>query len=178
MEWTSSSDQPQVICRQESCLAAARLLHGITFLAPQVGPAQLILVSGITIALRAAMRDEYFTIGGVLARVWRPTYPLLPWALTSALLTVAGVWDHWTKGAPVEWLVLGLAAYELMIGLLSTAGVDEEVPLQAQRNGDVTVGQVGPSRTVHGPLVQHFAADSTAARARAREGARTRREAV
>ena len=59
-----------------------------------------------------------FTLGGLLATAWRPSQPLLPWALTSALLTVAALWGHWTTGGPVDWVVLGLAAYELMMGLL------------------------------------------------------------
>lgn len=75
------------------------------------------------------MREEFFTIGGLLARVWRPAYPLLPWALTSALLTVAALWEHWTTGGPVEWIVLGLAAYELMIGLLAI----DETPVPSAR---------------------------------------------
>jgi hypothetical protein len=59
-----------------------------------------------------------FSLGGALSLYWRPRYPLLPWALTSALMMTAGVWDRWASGAPVEWIVVGLAAYELMIGLL------------------------------------------------------------
>ena len=43
---------------------------------------------------------------------------LLPWALSSATLTVAAMWDYWSRGADIDYLVLGLAAYELMIGLL------------------------------------------------------------
>ena len=61
----------------------------------------------------------FFTIGGLLARAWRPVYPLLPWALTSALLMVAGMWDYWSHGGRIEWVVVGLSAYELMIGLLA-----------------------------------------------------------
>ena len=49
----------------------------------------------------------FFTLGGALARVWRPAYPLLPWALTSALLMMAGLWDFWTLGGPIEWIVVG-----------------------------------------------------------------------
>jgi hypothetical protein len=62
-----------------------------------------------------------FTLGAALARVWQPAYPLLPWALTSALLSVAGLWDYWTGRGPIEWIVVGLGAYELMIGLLTAA---------------------------------------------------------
>lgn len=59
-----------------------------------------------------------FTLGGVLAKVWRPAYPLLPWALTSAMLMAAGMWDFWSRGGAVEWIVVALSAYELMLGLL------------------------------------------------------------
>ena len=59
-----------------------------------------------------------FSLGGVIARMWRPGLVLLPWALSSALLTVAAMWDYWSRGGSIDYLVLGLAAYELMIGLL------------------------------------------------------------
>jgi hypothetical protein len=82
--------------------------------------------------LRGALdvaRTGFFTLGGALACVWHPAYPLLPWALTSALLMVAGLWDYWTGRGPVEWIVVGLSAYELMIGLLA----DVPTPLTAPR---------------------------------------------
>ena len=69
-----------------------------------------------------------FTLGGFLATAWRPSQPLLPWALTSALLTVAAMWGHWTTGGPVEWVVLGLSAYELMMGLLEEDAPDLACP--------------------------------------------------
>ena len=76
-------------------------------------------VIGITIAFTESMHGHgLFTLGGLLATAWRPSQPLLPWALTSALLTVAAMWGYWTTGRPVDWVVLGLAAYELMMGLL------------------------------------------------------------
>ena len=59
-----------------------------------------------------------FTLGGLLARIWQPAYPLLPWALTSALLMTAGMWGYWSQGGPIEWIVVALPAYELMLGLL------------------------------------------------------------
>ena len=64
----------------------------------------------------------FFTLGHALARVWQPAYPLLPWALTSAMLTTAGMWDYWSRDGRIEWVVMGLAAYELMLGLLEDAG--------------------------------------------------------
>ena len=64
------------------------------------------------------MRSQFFTLGGALARVWQPAHRLLPWALTSALLMTAGMWDYWSHRGQIEWIVVGLAAYELMLGLL------------------------------------------------------------
>ncbi len=61
-----------------------------------------------------------FTLGGALSTVWHPAYRLLPWALTSALLMAAAMWDYWTRGGPIEWVIVGLSAYELMSGLLET----------------------------------------------------------
>lgn len=65
----------------------------------------------------------FFTLGGALARVWRPAHQLLPWALTSALLMTAGMWDFWSRRGPIEWIVVGLAAYELMLGLMEDEAV-------------------------------------------------------
>lgn len=64
------------------------------------------------------LNHGFFTLGGLLARYWRPAYRLLPWALTSAMLSVAGMWDNWQRGGPIDFVIVGLAAYELMIGLL------------------------------------------------------------
>lgn len=65
----------------------------------------------------------FFTLGGALSRVWRPAYPLLPWALTSALLMVAGMWSRWAYGAPIDWIPVGLSAYELMLGLMEESSL-------------------------------------------------------
>jgi hypothetical protein len=59
-----------------------------------------------------------FSLGGVISRLWKPGLVLLPWAFSSAMLTVAAMWDYWARGAAIDYLVLGLAAYELMIGLM------------------------------------------------------------
>lgn len=76
------------------------------------------------------MRDHgIFTLGGFLSRFWKPAYPLLPWAFTSAMLTVVAMWDRWSRGGAIDYTVLGLAAYELMLGLMETA------PAEASRRG-------------------------------------------
>ena len=68
--------------------------------------------------------DGVFSLGAVLARYWHPAYALLPWALTSAMLTVAAMWDYWSRGGSIDYVVLGLAAYELMLGLMEEQQVD------------------------------------------------------
>ena len=81
-----------------------------------------------------------FSIGGAIAYYWRPAYSLLPWALSSALLTVAGLWDYLTRDLQPDLIVLALAAYELMVGLLepdsqratSASSPADERPLHAQ----------------------------------------------
>jgi hypothetical protein len=70
------------------------------------------------------MTHGIFSLGALLARAWKPAYALLPWALTSAMLTTAAMWDFWTRGGAIEYTVLGLAAYELMMGLM-----EDEVPV-------------------------------------------------
>ena len=64
------------------------------------------------------MPHGIFSLGALVERAWKPAYRLLPWALTSALLTTAAMWDFWSRGGPIEYTVLGLAAYELMMGLM------------------------------------------------------------
>ena len=81
--------------------------------------------------------DGVFSLGAVLARYWRPAYPLLPWALTSAMLTAAAMWDRWSRGGSIDYVVLGLGAYELMLGLLEEQPQGEAHPdrrnLQTER---------------------------------------------
>jgi hypothetical protein len=93
---------------------------------------------GITIARFMPVlsrSDGLFSLGAVLARYWHPAYPLLPWAFTSAMLTVAGMWDRWFRGGQVDYVVLGLAAYELMIGLLLEGESCPVQPAVEERQG-------------------------------------------
>ena len=76
-------------------------------------------------------RHEFFSLGALLAGVWRPALVLLPWAFTSAMLTVVAMSDYWRDGGSIDTIVLGLAAYELMIGLLEESA---PVPRPARRS--------------------------------------------
>ena len=82
-----------------------------------------------------------FSLGGVIAHMWRPGLVLLPWALSSALLTVAAMWDYWSRGGSIDYLVLGLAAYELMIGLLEEDAETAAAADLARRERVVTRSQ-------------------------------------
>jgi len=80
--------------------------------------------------------DGVFSLGAVLARYWHPAYALLPWALTSAMLTVAAMWDYWSRGGSIDYVVLGLAAYELMLGLLEEQRADSMLRSSASAKAD------------------------------------------
>jgi hypothetical protein len=84
-------------------------------------------------------RGRMFSIGGAIARLWRPAYPLLPWALSSALMTVAGLWDYWTRDLSPDLIVLGLAAYELMVGLRESEAASS--PLGTRPAGEPSAEQ-------------------------------------
>jgi hypothetical protein len=81
--------------------------------------------------------DGVFSLGAVLARYWHPAYPLLPWALTSAMLTVAAMWDYWSRGGSIDYVVLGLAAYELMLGLME----EREAESLVERSTSIQPGE-------------------------------------
>ena len=92
-----------------------------------------------------------FSIGRAIAYWWRPAYPLLPWALSSALLTVAGLWDYWTRDLPPDLIVLGLAAYELMVGLLES--VPRRRPVRSVSGDERTLDEP-PSTTLFAPTAR------------------------
>jgi hypothetical protein len=62
-------------------------------------------------------RGDFFSLGGVLAAYLKTDSILAPWTLSSALLVVLACWDPLTRGGGVDTILLGLAAYELLIAL-------------------------------------------------------------
>ncbi len=58
-----------------------------------------------------------FTLGGVLARWWHGGPVWLPWAITAGVLLVGGCWDPMVRGAEADFILIGLAGYEMAIGL-------------------------------------------------------------
>jgi peptidoglycan/LPS O-acetylase OafA/YrhL len=61
-------------------------------------------------------RLEFFSLGGVLAILWRPRVRELPWIAASATLLLLSCWDVFRGAGRVDFILMGLAAYELVIG--------------------------------------------------------------
>jgi hypothetical protein len=62
-------------------------------------------------------RGDFFSLGGVLAACVKTDSVLAPWTLSAALLVALACWDPLTRGGGVDVILLGLAAYELLIAL-------------------------------------------------------------
>jgi hypothetical protein len=73
--------------------------------------------AGETSQNRNRWRGEFFSLGGLLAPLAGPLPHLLPWACSAAALSFLALWDPITKGGEFDAILLGLAAYEMLIGL-------------------------------------------------------------
>jgi hypothetical protein len=68
-------------------------------------------------SLPALPRGEFFSLGGLFAPYVTSRAPFAPWTLSAAILTALSAWDPITSGGAFDSILLGLAAYELLIGL-------------------------------------------------------------
>ena len=73
-------------------------------------------------------RGEFFSLGAVFAPYVKTRTPFAPWTLSAAILTALASWDPIARGAPFDMILLGLAAYELLIGLTRAESAGTEVP--------------------------------------------------
>jgi hypothetical protein len=62
-------------------------------------------------------KGEFFSLGSVLAACVRTRTPLAPWTLSAAILVALACWDPIARGGRFDMILLGLAAYELLIAL-------------------------------------------------------------
>ena len=61
---------------------------------------------------------EYFSLGGLLARVWSPRAQILPWMVIALILVAMGAFGAANAAGRVDFvLIASVAAYELIIGL-------------------------------------------------------------
>jgi hypothetical protein len=63
------------------------------------------------------LRGEFFSLGGLLAPFATTRLALAPWAFSAAMLAALASWDPVARGGEFDAILLGLAAYELLIGL-------------------------------------------------------------
>jgi hypothetical protein len=61
-------------------------------------------------------RLEFFSLGGVLRIWWTPRVLELPWIIASASLLLLSCWDVFDGAGRMDFILLGLAGYELVIG--------------------------------------------------------------
>ena len=62
-------------------------------------------------------RLEFFSLGGVLSMWWSPALLELPWIVAAASLVLLSCWDVFKGAGRVDFMLIGLAGYELVIGL-------------------------------------------------------------
>jgi hypothetical protein len=60
---------------------------------------------------------EFFSLGGVLATWWRPRNLVMPWVVSAAVLLLLSCWDVFGRAGRADFILIGLAGYELLIGL-------------------------------------------------------------
>jgi hypothetical protein len=62
-------------------------------------------------------RGVFFSLGGLVASCLPARMRLVPWLLAAVVLAALGCWDRVARGGPFDAILLGLAAYELLIAL-------------------------------------------------------------
>jgi hypothetical protein len=60
---------------------------------------------------------EFFSLGGVLSAIWKPRLVPLPWMVAAFLLVALGCWDLARGAGRVDFILIGLAGYECVLGL-------------------------------------------------------------
>lgn len=68
-------------------------------------------------ASRPRWRGEFFSLGGLLASFTPTRLTMTPWAISAALLAMLSAWDPIAREGEFDAILLGLAGYELLIGL-------------------------------------------------------------
>jgi hypothetical protein len=81
-------------------------------------------------------RGEFFSLGGLLAPFATTRLTLAPWAFSAAFLTVLASWDPVARSGEFDAILMGLAAYELLIGLTTERRSDSREQPSAARRPD------------------------------------------
>jgi hypothetical protein len=68
--------------------------------------------------LRTVPHGDFFSVGGMLAAYGRHSGgSLAPWLLSASVLVALASWDPLATGGRFDMILLGLAAYELLIAI-------------------------------------------------------------
>ena len=59
----------------------------------------------------------FFSLGVLVRRCWRTPSTLAPFGLAAGVLTALSLWDWIARSGRVDFVLLGLAGYELILGL-------------------------------------------------------------
>lgn len=62
-------------------------------------------------------RFEFFSLGGVFGFFWHSRSQLFPGIVAASILALLGCWDLFRGAGRVDFILLGLAGYELVLGL-------------------------------------------------------------
>jgi hypothetical protein len=73
-------------------------------------------------------RLEFFSLGGLLRIWWTPRLVELPWIVASASLLLLSCWDVFDGAGRMDFIVMGLAGYELVIGFTEEAEHSQSAP--------------------------------------------------
>ncbi len=58
-----------------------------------------------------------FSLGAVVRLCWHPDVAAGPWIFAASALTGLALWDYLARAGRVYFILLGLAGYELIVGL-------------------------------------------------------------
>jgi hypothetical protein len=70
-----------------------------------------------TLAVRRPFRGSLFSLGGVVAWYSRVDRSSVPWLISAVFLALLALSDVVVRGGRIDFVLAGLAAYELLIGL-------------------------------------------------------------
>jgi hypothetical protein len=69
------------------------------------------------VRMQLPRRFEFFSLGAIVATFWKPRVQWLPWVGAASALMLLGCWDVFRGAGRADLIVMGLAGYELAIGL-------------------------------------------------------------
>jgi len=76
-----------------------------------------------------------FSLGWMLSKTWRAPFQMAPWLASAFVLSVLGCWDLFRGFGRADFILLGLAGYELVIGLTENDSIESRVTAAVAADG-------------------------------------------